>query len=78
MVHKEFVKAKKILTELYFHLLNDNERLEKEMINMKMAAPDDTMEDESRERTVCDLISSMTDRYAMNLYKKLFFPSPTF
>jgi dGTPase len=27
-------------------------------------------------RTVCDFIASMTDRYAMNLYRKIFFPSP--
>ncbi|MCP4692163.1 MAG: deoxyguanosinetriphosphate triphosphohydrolase, partial [Desulfobacterales bacterium] len=78
MVHNEFIKAKKILSELYFHLLNDNGSLEKEMANMKMAAPDHQSESETRERTVCDLISSMTDRYAMNLYKRLFFPSPTF
>ncbi len=62
---------------MYFHLLNDNESLEKEMANMKMAASDYQIKGESRERTVCDLISSMTDRYAMNLYKRLFFPSPT-
>ena len=31
---------------------------------------------QSRERIVCDLIASMTDRYAMNLYKKVFFPIP--
>jgi dGTPase len=29
-----------------------------------------------RERLVCDFIASMTDRYAMNLYANLFFPSP--
>jgi dGTPase len=31
---------------------------------------------QSRERVVADLIASMTDHYAMNLYKKLFFPNP--
>ena len=31
-----------------------------------------------RERLVCDLLASMTDRYAMNLYKRVFFPSSTF
>jgi len=30
-----------------------------------------------RERLVCDLLASMTDRYAMGLYKRIFFPSPT-
>jgi dGTPase len=29
-----------------------------------------------KERTVCDLIASMTDRYAISLYQKIFFPSP--
>jgi dGTPase len=33
-------------------------------------------DDQPRERMVCDFIASMTDRYAMNLYKKIFFPSP--
>jgi dGTPase len=31
---------------------------------------------EPRKRLVCDFIASMTDRYAMNLYAHLFFPSP--
>jgi dGTPase len=31
---------------------------------------------QTKERTVCDLIASMTDRYAMNLYQSIFFPSP--
>jgi dGTPase len=31
---------------------------------------------QTKERTVCDLIASMTDRYAMNLYRSIFFPSP--
>lgn len=30
----------------------------------------------SRERVVCDLIASITDRYALNLYEKIFFPFP--
>ena len=31
---------------------------------------------DSRERIVCDFIASMTDRYAMALYERIFFPSP--
>jgi dGTPase len=26
---------------------------------------------------VCDFIASITDRYALSLYKKTFFPEPT-
>ncbi len=33
-----------------------------------------TAEDEGVERAVCDYISGMTDRYAINLYKQLFIP----
>jgi dGTPase len=30
-----------------------------------------------REQVVCDFIASITDRYALGLYRKIFFPSPT-
>jgi dGTPase len=30
----------------------------------------------SRERQVCDYIAGMTDRYALDLYKRLFLPRP--
>ena len=29
-----------------------------------------------RKRIVCDLIASTTDRYALNLYQRIFFPFP--
>jgi dGTPase len=74
-VHKEFVKAKKILSELYTFLLNDDVTLEKELSNMEMA--DCNHGRQPKELVVCDLIASMTDRYALNLYRKIFFPSPT-
>ena len=32
--------------------------------------------DDSRKQVVCDFIASMTDQYALNLYAKIFFPSP--
>lgn len=35
----------------------------------------DNLEHESVGRCVCDFISSMTDRYAINLYKEIFIPS---
>ena len=33
------------------------------------------LELEPVERCVCDFISSMTDRYAINLYKEIFIPN---
>ncbi|MGD9332520.1 MAG: deoxyguanosinetriphosphate triphosphohydrolase [Desulfobacterales bacterium] len=74
-VHREFVKAKKILSDLYAHFLGNDADLHKELRTLEMHgchshAP-------QRERLVCDLLASMTDRYAMNLYRRIFFPSPT-
>ena len=73
-VHNEFVKAKKILSELYSYFLGNEIMLKKELKGMKMA--DFIYINQPKELSVCDIIASMTDRYAMNLYYKLFFPSP--
>jgi dGTPase len=71
-VHKEFIKAKKILTELYTFFLNNEALLLEELKSMELPICDG----QSKERTVCDFIASMTDTYALDLYKKIFFPSP--
>jgi dGTPase len=72
-VHGEFVKAKKILSELYYYLLEHPDVLEKELKKMEMGKfPEGT----SQERKVCDSVASMTDRYALNLYEEIFFPKP--
>jgi len=73
-VHNEFVKAKKILSELYSYFLNNETMLQKELAILKMA--DCNHKNQPKEQAVCDIIASMTDRYAMNLYSKIFFPSP--
>jgi dGTPase len=73
-IHREFIKAKKILTELYSFFLDNGDMLHRELATMEMDhchGPDD-----SRERVVCDFIASMTDHYALDLYAKIFFPSP--
>ena len=74
VVHNEFLKAKKIIIGLYNYLLDDPETLQKELEKMEMAPWDSSKN--PLKRTVCDLIASMTDRYALNLYSRLFFPSP--
>ncbi|MGD8970588.1 MAG: deoxyguanosinetriphosphate triphosphohydrolase [Desulfobacterales bacterium] len=73
-VHNEFVKAKKILIELYGYYLEQPERLELEMINIGMGNCNHL--DQPPERRVCDLIASLTDSHAMDLYEQIFFPSP--
>ncbi len=76
VVHEEFVKAKKILSELYVRLLNDREMLREELVRIELADSAYKDKEQSDERVVCDLIASMTDRYALNLYTAIFFPSP--
>jgi dGTPase len=72
-VHMDFEKAKKILSELYSYFLDNDKILEQKLVELKM---DRCYNSHSKKRTVCDVIASMTDRYALNLYKKIFFPSP--
>ncbi len=74
VVHNEFVKAKKIIIGLYNYFLDHPDTLQKELEKMEMAAWDSSVN--QLRRSVCDLIASMTDRYALNLYSRLFFPSP--
>ncbi len=66
--------AKKIIIGLYNYFLNHPDTLQKELEKMEMAAWDPSAN--QLKRSVCDLIASMTDRYALNLYSRLFFPSP--
>ncbi len=73
-VHGEFVKAKKIIAGLYEYFINHPDGLQSELEKMEMAPWDASAN--SLSRSVCDIIASMTDRYAINLYSKLFLPNP--
>ncbi|MBF0230565.1 MAG: deoxyguanosinetriphosphate triphosphohydrolase [Desulfamplus sp.] len=73
-VHQEFVKAKKVLIELYNRFMVDVDLLQSELEKMEMSPWNP--EKNSLERSVCDIIASMTDRYALELYTRLFFPRP--
>ncbi len=74
-VHREFIKAKKILSELFSYFLEHPNKLTDEMEKMAMAGC--LSKNQERPRLVCDLLASMTDRYALALYAKTFFPNPT-
>jgi dGTPase len=73
-VHGEFLKSKKILSELYTHFLTHQEMLKDELEAMNLTGSN--QDNQPIERTVCDFIASITDRYALGLYEKIFFPSP--
>jgi dGTPase len=72
-VHKEFLKAKKILTELYRFFLENESMLAKTLEEMEMPAVREN--GDSQDRIACDLIASLTDTQALDLYRKIFFPS---
>ena len=74
-VHRDFVKAKKILSELYAYLLENDAILDAELDRMGIGGW--RHNGNSPEQVVCDFIASITDRYALGLYEKIFFPSPT-
>jgi len=67
-VYSNFIKASKILKELYYYFLEHEEEFIKE------SGMSDTSE--PLERHVCDFIAGMTDRYAFNFYEKIFLPQP--
>ncbi len=73
-VHGEFEKAKKILSELFAYFMDNPAKLAQGLDELQMRSGNH--DGLPSERIVCDLIASMTDRYAMNLYSKLFFPTP--
>ncbi|MBU0484044.1 MAG: deoxyguanosinetriphosphate triphosphohydrolase [Proteobacteria bacterium] len=65
-VHNEFLKASKMLTEIFRYCMENQDFVEEEMGGFASSI--------SHERRVCDFIASMTDRYAQNLYQRLFMP----
>ncbi|MCD4744541.1 MAG: deoxyguanosinetriphosphate triphosphohydrolase [Desulfobacteraceae bacterium] len=73
VVHKEFIKGKKILVELFNYFINNKDQLQKELEKMEMAPWDPSLN--PLNRSVCDLIASMTDRYALEIYERVFLPS---
>lgn len=66
-VHDDFIKAKKVLRELYEYFINTDEHWER-VIDYDASTP--------REQMVCDFIAGMTDRYALDLYTNIFLPKP--
>ncbi len=67
-VQEGFEGARKVIEELYFRFLEDD-ALFKDEIGVKPG-------NNSREQVVCDFIAGMTDRYALDLYKRVFLPRP--
>lgn len=68
IVHGDFLKCSRIITDLYEYFLKNPDAFLKETGKRDFY--------DERERCVCDFIASMTDRYAFNLFEKIFLPLP--
>jgi dGTPase len=66
-VRSNFLKAKKMMKELYEYFCSNPEDFWK--INKKSQREGETIE-----RAVCDFIAGMTDSYAISTYEKIFLP----
>ena len=66
-VHDDFIKAMKVVRELYTYFLENG--LPREVPNPDAPTTGD-------HRAVCDFVAGMTDRYALDLYQEIFLPKP--
>jgi dGTPase len=66
-VHDDFIKAMKVVRELYYYFLEKG-------VEAEGAGADNTTVGDHR--AVCDFVAGMTDRYALDLYKEIFLPKP--
>jgi dGTPase len=67
-VHDDFIKAMKIIRELYDYFLEHDLPWDRAASDYDANTP--------KHRQVCDFIAGMTDRYALALYEKIFLPKP--
>jgi dGTPase len=67
-VHQEFLKAARILEELFGYFAAHREAL--------LEHGGDCRPEDAIEVSVADFIAGMTDRFAINLYRELFLPQP--
>jgi dGTPase len=68
VVHGDFIKASKILIELYERFTTDIDLFLKEIGKKELY--------DTAETCVCDYVAGMTDRYAFTLYERIFLPRP--
>jgi dGTPase len=66
-VHDDFIKAMRVVRELYQHFLEKG-------VPRDQSGPD--LQTRGNHRAVCDFVAGMTDRYALDLYQDIFLPKP--
>ncbi|MDR2017486.1 MAG: deoxyguanosinetriphosphate triphosphohydrolase [Syntrophobacterales bacterium] len=68
VVHGDFIKCAKIIHDLYGYFLDNPDVFLKETERKEYY--------DEPEECVCDFVASMTDRYAFNLFERIFLPMP--
>ena len=68
-MHYDFIKARKVIQELYTALMESPEQIKSETGLELETLP-------FNPQRASDFIAGMTDRYALNLYEKIFLPKP--
>lgn len=59
-------RAERMLTEMYEYFMKHTERLPALYLRLGKSSP--------KEQIVCDYLSGMTDRYAINVFENIFIP----
>jgi dGTPase len=68
VVHGDFVKSSKIITELYHFFLDKPREF--------MRVSGDFYKEDDLQQSICDFIAGMSDRYIMRIYKETLLPKP--
>lgn len=76
LVHSEFEKAQRVISELYLYFLEHECPSGQNAHCAKRKPPANAKEEKRLHRLVCDFIAGMTDRYALDLYSQIFMPKP--
>lgn len=75
-VHNEFVKAQRIIRDLYGYFMENGLVRRRGPELVEDGTPERWEDEKYAHRSVCDFIAGMTDRYALGLYEHLFLPRP--
>ncbi|MFH0926405.1 MAG: deoxyguanosinetriphosphate triphosphohydrolase [bacterium] len=66
--HKEFLKAYKLIEELYNYFFENPKQMFKEVKKENLKG--------DNQQLACDFVAGMSDRYAIECYKNIFLPKP--
>jgi dGTPase len=75
-VHDEFIKAQKVIRDLYNYFMDNGIVRVVKGEWVKGAGSDGWTDESEAHRKVCDYVAGMTDRYALSVYQHLFLPEP--